>query len=319
MPNPALKLILISPLSEAHRAAIAQLFPEFTVVDCSRQRERVREEIIDAHVAYGMVKPEELRVARNLELIQAGWHGVENLCYPELIERGVALANCRGMCSQTMAEHVIAMVLALYRGIPSAVRSQTEGSWKAGPAAPVLLTGKTMGCLGTGSVGRRVAEVARALGCRAIGYNRRGAAAEGFDEIYSGNTLRQFLQTADIVVSSLPMTKATRAFMDREAFGAMRPSAIFVNVGRGGTVDEDALLDALEREVIAGACLDVTSREPLPPESPLWHAKNCLITPHRSGASDQNEQAGYEMLVANLERYLAGEDLLSRVDPVEGY
>ncbi len=313
------KLVLISPLSEAHRAAVARRFPELSVVDCSRRRDRVIEEIADAHIAYGMVKPEELRAAPHLAFIQAGWHGVENLCYPELIERGILLANCRGMCSQTMAEHVIAVVLALYRGIPRAVALQAQRTWKHEPASPILLSGKTMGCLGTGSIGRRIAEVSRALGCRTIGYNRRGAAVDGFDAIITDGERDTFLGSADVVVSSLPMTRATRCFMGREAFAAMKPTGVFVNVGRGGTVDEEALVEALETGSIAGACLDVTSPEPPSPESPLWEAKNCLITPHRSGASNTNEEAGYTMLMANLERFLAGEELLSQVDPTEGY
>lgn len=314
-----MKLVLVTPLSEARRETLAQRFPQLTIVDCAQARDKVIDEIVDAEIVYGRVKPEELAAAKVLQFVQVGSHGAELLCYPEFIESGVRLANVRGMCSQTMAEHSVAVVLALLRGLPRAVRQQDQHEWRWEPPGPGALSGSCVGLLGTGSIGVRTGELFRALGCATIGCSRLGQPVDGLDTVYATEQLHDFLGAAHIVVSSLPMAPHTERIMDAAAFAAMKPEGLFVNVGRGGTVDEEALVAALENGTIAGASIDVAVQEPLSPESPLWDAPNLLITPHTSGWAATVADYAFSILVENVENFMAGRPLRSLVDPAAGY
>lgn len=313
------KLVLITPTSKIQQKQLADNFPALHIVDCAQNREQVPDEIIDAHIAYGRVKPEEFLLAKSLEYIQLSWHGVENMCYPELVSSQVQVANCRGMCSQSMTEHVFALILGFFRGLPQAFKGQQRKTWTHEPPMMPLVKGMVIGIMGTGSIGNRIAEVAHLLGCPTIGLNTSGKAEGTYQKLYTSDALHTFLSECDVVVSTLPNTPATYQMMNGAAFAAMRPTALFVNVGRGTTVDTEALIAALEQNKIAGAALDVTYPEPLPDNHPLWSAKNCIITPHKSGLNPYNGEVAFDLFLRNLGHYLAGRPLESRVDLKRGY
>ena len=313
------KVLLITPTTASQRAALCAQYPTLHVVNCADDRDRVPTEVRDAHIAYGRVKPEEFPLAEALEYIQLSWHGVENMCYPELVASDVQVANCRGMCSQSMTEHVFALILSYFRGIPQAFKFQTLQTWVPEPTEMPLLMGMRIGVMGTGSIGNRIAEVAQAFGCPCIGLNTRGEAEGPYEQVYAREALHDFLGACDIVVSTLPNTPATCNMIDAAAFKAMRKTALFINVGRGTTVDTEALIAALEQNAIAGAALDVTHPEPLPDKHLLWSAKNCIITPHRSGLNPYNGEVAFALFLRNLGHYLAGRPLESLVDLKRGY
>ena len=248
--------------------------------------------VSDADAIIGTATPELLAAGDQLHWVQVGAAGVERyLEIPELGNGTVLLTNGQRLASEVIAEHVMALTRALARGLNRTVAAQIEGKWRRseiGDNAPLAkLRGKTLLVVGLGGIGTEVARLADAAGMRvtAIRSSRRPGPSfvskTGLTE-----DLPEYAHEADVVVNCLPMTPGTEDIFDAEIFAAMRETAFFVNVGRGGTVDTDALVAALSDGVIAGAGLDVTDPEPLPEGHPLWQAPNLIITPHFAAWSD---------------------------------
>lgn len=316
------KLVITTAPPRGAFDGIGERFPELEIVDCSGERERVETEIADAHVAVGAVSAEELARATRLELVQVFSQGVEHLMYPEMRAHPAVVSNGRGVWSPTMGEHILAMLLAIYRGFPGFIRSQQARQWARDGSEPfryARLTGKTVAMLGTGDIAQYTVELLRPFGCRLIGINRTGRAIDGYDAVYSVERMREALPQADALVCSLPSTPETKALLGAGEFALMRQTAVFVNVGRGSCVDEAALIAALREGTIAAAGLDVFAVEPLPEDSPLWGMENVLITPHMSALSPDYIDRVRKILFENLERLRDGRPLLNRVDKTAGY
>ena len=287
--------------------------------------EEAAELVSDADAVIGVATPEILAAGDRLRWIQVGSAGVERyLDIPRLGSGEVLLTNGQRLASPVIAEHVMALTLALSRGLNRAVAAQVESEWRRfeiGDNAPLTqLRGKTMLVVGLGGIGTEVARLAHGAGMRvtAIRSSRRSGppfvARVGLNE-----DLRSFLAEADVVVNCLPMTPDTDGLFDAELFSLMKPTAFFVNVGRGGTVDTGALVAALRQGLIAGAGLDVTDPEPLPGDHSLWQAPNLVITPHFAAWSDAGRGLHWLLYRENLRRFVVGEPLLSVVDPQRGY
>ncbi|TAM77939.1 D-2-hydroxyacid dehydrogenase [bacterium] len=280
-------------------------------------------------------KPEDVPALRWIQLNTAGG---ERLLGGPLMERGVAVTTASGIHAIPMAEYVFAMVLAWCRRLPEMLACQGRAAWPSAAERERLFTpreiyGQTLGVVGYGSIGRHVARLAKAFGMRVLAMRRggdrtgRAFAAPGTgdpdgtlpDRYVELESLHELLRESDVVLDALPLTAQTRKFFGREAFAAMRPNAIFVNIGRGATCDEAALADALRGRRIEAALLDVFAEEPLPSSSPLWGLPGVIISPHVAGwAPSYNERAA-EIFAENLRRYAAGEALLNRIDPARGY
>lgn len=305
---------------ESLRGAVEATLPNASVVVA--EKESLREEITGAQLVIGgRIDEDALAVADALVWQHVTWAGVESIVSPALVERGVVLTNSRGVSAPNMAEHVVAMMLAFGRAIPFFVKMQEERHWKPWDDQPPFfeLTGQTVVLLGTGAIGRATAARLRPFGCRIIGARRRPGTIDGFDDVVTFDMLDQVLPEADHIVSSLPMTPSTVRLLSAELIEKVRPGAHFFNVGRGGTVDQSALIEALKRGHLGGAGLDVTDPEPLPKDSPLWTMPNVLITSHTSGGSPMVGARVADLLTSNLQRYVAGEDLLNVVDFDQGY
>ena len=234
------------------------------------------------------------------------------------------LTNGQKLASPEIAEHVMALTRALARGLGFAVTAQNRGVWvrsEIGDLAPLVrLRGKTMLVVGLGGIGTEVARLASAAEMRVTGIRSSRRSGPPFvDRVGLTEDLAAFASEADVVVNCLPMTPDTADIFDAALFKAMKPTAFFVNVGRGGTVDTDALIAALTNVDIAGAGLDVTDPEPLPPGHPLWKAPNLIITPHYAAWSDIGRERRWLLYRENLRRFVAGEPMLSVVDPERGY
>jgi D-2-hydroxyacid dehydrogenase (NADP+) len=239
--------------------------------------------------------------------------------FPELRQSPVRMANAGGLYSPAIAEHVVMLILALFRNLPAYIRWQDEARWNPEALHFRLLQGATVGHLGTGSISQHTARLCAALGCRNRGFSRSGRPVEPFDEVVGERGLPELLRASDVVVNALPYTPETHHLMDAARFKMMKCDAIFINVGRGATVDEAALVEALENGTIAGAGLDVFEREPLPPESRLWRMPNVIVTSHRSGMGIDEDNALFDILVENLSRLESGKPLLNEVDKERGY
>ncbi len=249
-----------------------------------------------------------------LQLLNAGFEKVD---LGLLRERGIIFTNARSVYCATIAEDVIAKILVLARRYAVHFKDQQDHFWPDDfqlPNGNLDLCGRVLGILGAGAIGREIAKRAGIFGLRVRGYDPYLTKQEGFECIYGKDGgLEKLLSESDFVVTSLPVTDETRDIMNRETFSMMKPGAYLINVARGEIIDEAALIDALERDVIAGAFLDVTKTEPLPPDDPLWGAKNLLITPHRAAYGDQMQRKMCGLIERNVRHYLAGEPLEDRI------
>jgi phosphoglycerate dehydrogenase-like enzyme len=244
---------------------------------------------------------------------------------PEVIPLPFQLTTTRGMHRQSLAEHIFSLLLAWNRCLPAAFAAQTQRRWlKVSGKRTAILSGKTMLIIGYGAIGERTAEIALAFGMKVIGI-RRHPDKENAQRSHSGvrveaaSKLLQLLPEADVVVNILPLTPETRASFGKGEFAAMKHTALYVNAGRGPTTDESALITALRNKTIAGALLDVTETEPLPPQSLLWDMENVILTGHYAGLQPQYDLAALEITLDNLSRYIRGEPLRNLVDKKTGY
>jgi phosphoglycerate dehydrogenase-like enzyme len=278
-----------------------------------------------ADAALGVCSPDLLAMAKNLQWIQWLGAGVESCVrQPGLRERHLLLTNMQRAAGASMAEHVLAMMLALSRDFPAMFRDQQQGRWgRPGVGdVPTLadLDGKTLLVIGLGGIGTEVAKRAHAFGMRVIA--TRASDRTGPDYVsYVGlpEELTALARQADFVVNCAPLTPATTGVFNAAFFAAMKPTAYFLSVGRGRSTVTDDLVAALRERRIAGAGLDVTDPEPLPPGHPLWTLPRVIITPHVSGDTPVAGETRSAILRENLRRYVAGEAMLSVVDVERGY
>lgn len=256
---------------------------------------------------------EALDAMPGVRWVQSTWAGVERLLCHE--RRDYRLTGVRDVFGTLMAEHVFAYVLAHETQLLERHRRQRRREWWPRPSG--TLAGKTLGIMGTGSIGRSIACVGRAFGMRVAGYSRGGAAREGFERVYPGHQLHSFLATADYLVGVLPATPATDGLLDAAALAALPPHCCLINVGRGNLIDEVALAAALSEGSLGGAVLDVFHQEPLPADSPLWEAPNLTVTAHIAAHSRPPDIA--RIFEENYNRYLTGAPLRHRIDFERGY
>ena len=258
--------------------------------------------------------------AGRLRWIHSPSDGVEWFLFPELIESDVAVTNARGVFDDSIAEWVIGAMLAFAARILVQRDAQNRGEWIAGTTE--RLAGTRLLVVGPGPIGRAVARRARALGMEVGGAGRTARADDILGTIVATDdsaALNAALGTADVVLDAMPLTPATRGFFDAVRFRAMKPSARFINVGRGATVDQVALIEALQAGTIAGAALDVFEIEPLPADSPLWAMPHVLVSPHMSGDFEGWETATVAVFVDNAARFARGEPLRNLVDKSAGH
>lgn len=263
-----------------------------------------------------------LRETPSLRWIQTVGAGVDNLLNDELHARSeLVITNASGIHAQPIAEHVLGLLLAFTRNLHLSIRQQQSARWDAASASTQLssLQGKTLGVLGLGAIGKRVAEVAHVFGARVIGLKRKPEPTAHVAQVFGPEQLHAFLAQSELLVNILPLTPTTRGLLGARELAALPKGALYVNVGRGATTDTAALLDALRSGHLAGAGLDVTDPEPLPADHILWSLPNVIITPHYAGAQPDYFRHAGELFVDNLRRYVAGEALRNVVDKSAGY
>jgi D-2-hydroxyacid dehydrogenase (NADP+) len=278
----------------------------------------------DIFVGYSL-RPQQLKLAKNLKWLHSTAAGVAQLMYPELRESGIVVTNPSGIFSVPMAEHIMGLLVALARNFPDSVRYQGNSHWGQQdlwdkPQRLTELNGRLLLIVGYGSIGRELARRAHAFDLRVWGVTRSGKGDPTFAEkIVSVAQLDEVLPEADYVVVAAPETPETAQLMSAARIAKMKRGARLINVGRGSLLDETALVRALESGALAGAAVDVTGIEPLPPDSPLWKAPNLFITPHTSAVSDRLWIRQADILVQLLERWFDGRDLFNQVDFARGY
>lgn len=270
---------------------------------------------VDVLVCSGLWRNELIELAPSLAFIQSISAGTDQYSRAALAAAGIRLASAQGANECAVAEHAIALVLALARKIPQARDNQATKNWRGmigdRSKREDELGGKTLVIAGLGRIGSRLATLAKAFGMRVIATRRdpsRGAGAA--DKVVAQDGLLGVLPEADFVALTCPLTPQTQNLIEANALAAMKPSAYLINVARGRVVDEPALIDALEAGRIAGAALDCVWEEPLPATSPLWGLPGVLITPHSAGETRRYEDNIIDLLLENLERMWRGETAL---------
>jgi phosphoglycerate dehydrogenase-like enzyme len=259
--------------------------------------------------------------APKLRWLQLTSAGVDRLLDSPIVRSQVTVTTASGIHAVTISEYVLGAMLAFAKGFPGAIRSQLEAKWA--PYPPLELEGKTVGVVGMGAIGSRVAELAHAFGLRVLAIRRsveRRTLGEGpADELLPSSELPYLLGESDYVVVAVPLTPESTRMIGEAELRAMKPSGVLINIARGSVIDEPVLIRALKERWIAGAALDVFEREPLPSDSELWGLDNVLLTPHISGGTPRYMERAVELFCDNLRRYLAGELLRNVVDVSRGY
>ena len=277
-----------------------------------------------ADVVIGWCSREVVGAAPKLRWLQHYAAGVENcVSIDALTERNILLTNMQKASSPAIAEHAIAMMFALARRFPEYIGYQQTGEWRRGELGRsnhYELAGKTMLVYGLGGIGTEIAKRAAALGMQVIAIRNSSRTGPDFvAEVGLPEDLLAVAARADVIANAAPLTPNTRRVLNDEFFAVLKPTALFINVGRGGTVDTDALVAALKSGKLAGAGLDVTDPEPLPADHALWTLPNVLITPHVAGVSDNDYQRYRAIILENLKRYQSGGKMLNVVDLERGY
>jgi phosphoglycerate dehydrogenase-like enzyme len=269
-------------------------------------------------------QPEFLRRATGLVWVQAMSAGVDRyMGIPELVgDDTIVLTNLRGVHGPAIADHAFAMLLLMTRDLRFHLGNQERGLWirEDSGIRPIALEGRTMLVVGLGGIGIEIAERAHGFGMRVLATRRSDKPGPDFVErVGRPDDLFAMLPEADVVAIALPLTPETEGLFSTAAFEVMKEGAYMINVGRGRIVDTDALLAALSGGRLAGACLDVTDPEPLPPDHPLWSHPRVVITPHISSDAEITDERAWDLLRENLRRFGAGEPLENVVDKKAGY
>jgi phosphoglycerate dehydrogenase-like enzyme len=300
-------------------------FPQHTFLHATDENARARG-LADSEVAFTWIlNAAELAAARNLRWVHTSAVAVETICLPQLFARGVVVSNSRGIQAVPIAEHVMAVVLALAKQLPYAIDAQREHRWAqndlVGERLPWMLRGRTLGLVGVGTIGREIAARANAFGMRIIALRRRAdlGAVSGIEQVLPATELETLLEASDVVVIAAPLTPETQDLIGAPQLARMKKGSILVNVGRARIIDHAALVDALGAGHLGGAALDVFPQEPLPPHDPVWALPNVIITPHTSGFRPGHWDDVIELFSDNLTRYETGRDVRFRVRPELGY
>ncbi|MEH6948855.1 D-2-hydroxyacid dehydrogenase [Bacillus sp. JJ634] len=314
-------MLIVSTItpSEEIQQHIEQAFPNvtFKYEEVWNDKSLAEAEVL---ITYGEdLTDEHIEKAKKLKWIMVMSAGLEKMPFKSIEERGILVTNARGIHKIPMAEYTFGMMLQYEKRLKQLIQQERDENWQRSIVMGEL-HGKSMLILGTGAIGGEIARLAKAFGMTTLGINRSGQGVEHIDTLYKLEELLAVLPQADYIVSVLPSTKATRYILTEKHFQAMKSSAVFINIGRGDLVKESVLLQALEKQEITHAILDVFESEPLPRNHPYWNMKNVTVTPHVSSQSDQYLPRCFVIFGKNLQEYVSnGKKYINVIDINRGY
>ena len=312
------KMVIVEYLPEEYIEELKKLAPDWQII-CSKDSSIYLSHLADAEIISGWnghVARECLKHGSSLRWVHSWGAGVNTMPLEEFKKRNIILTNSSGVHAYPISETVFAMMLSLTRKLHKYMQYQIKGEWKS-DYNPLEMHGKTIGILGVGDIGLEVARLAKAFGMQVLGYRRSSQPVPGVDIMleYGREGLNELLSRSDYIVNTLPLTKETNKLVGSNQFRIMKRSAFYINIGRGETTDTDALIQALQENIIAGAGLDVFEQEPLPKENPLWELENVILTPHTSGMNEYYTQRVMDIFMPNFKDYLDGKALCTnRID-----
>jgi phosphoglycerate dehydrogenase-like enzyme/glyoxylase-like metal-dependent hydrolase (beta-lactamase superfamily II) len=322
--------IVVPNLMPARLAELKRVAPDIEFLPVKTAADAAKA-VEDADAVLGFCTADIVKAGKKLRWIQVGSAGVEKDLSPELVGSNIVLTNTQRIYGPNVADQAFVLLLQLTRGawLPgkaplakpaSSVPSSDLWNWLKQEAKPQELHGKTMLVVGLGGIGTQISRRAHAFGMRVMAVDPKDM--ERPDFVFSLDKpakLMELLPKADVVVIACPLTAETRGMIGPAQFKAMKKTAFFINIARGGIVQTPALVQALKGKQIAGAGLDVTDPEPLPDLHPLWELPNVAISPHIGGQSDAREDRQWRLWRENVRRFVAGEPLLCVVDKARGY
>lgn len=300
-------------------AALNERFPEVRFV-FNKDIDTEQLDEFEIIVTYGEdISTVVLDRASSLKWLMVASAGVEKMPLAEIAEKGIVVSNVRGIHKTPMAESVLAHILSLGRALPVLAEQQRQKEWNA-KVRQTELRGSTAIILGPGAIGSEIGRLLQAFGVRTIGCNRSGNTAEFMNDTIRFDSLLNVLPDADFIISVLPSTAETKGLLTEEHFKVMKPTATFMNFGRGDLVRESILIEALKNGEIGHAVLDVFEKEPLSAESELWSLSNVTVSPHTSSHSGKYIERALEFFTENLSKWLSEDrDLINLIDPKRGY
>lgn len=312
-----MKVLVYHRDAKTYYRMLQERFPELEVVALEEKGLRPQH-IAEADILIANHFPSVLfKEAKRLRWIQSSSAGIDRLLGVRECPGEVVVTNARGIHAHLMADYVFCAVTMFQWNFPRIFRDQQHREWHHIAVRP--LAGMTLGVVGLGTIGTEIARRARTFGMNVVGVKRTSAPVEGVDQVFGPDRLGEMLSLCDFVVLVVPATAQTERMFGASEFQAMKRTAYLVNISRGSTVDEEALIQALQQGSIAGAILDVFDKEPLPAESPLWFLENVVITPHIAGYLQGYTQQVMEIFSDNLTRWRKGLPLRNVVDLERGY
>lgn len=273
---------------------------------------------VDVLCCYNSFERMHLSKFTNLKLIQLSSIGFDSLPKEEILGLGLIVANNRGGYSVPMGEFIVFNMLQMAKHNRRLMDQQRNRVWKIDTTLTELC-GKNVVFIGTGTIAREGAKRLQGFDMQVIGLNTRGGRGEFFDQIFPIEKAKEVLPLADYLVMTLPYTKKTHHYLNRQRLSWLKPSVCLVNVSRGSVIDEQAMISALEEGRIAAAALDVFEQEPLSEGSKLWHLENVYLTPHNSWISELRNERRFSLIFENLRRVKSGEAILNQIDVARGY
>ena len=311
--------IVVTGLAAPDVAALQASAPAGVKVVGATQSSQAKE-TVDAEGLIGSLSAAELRSAKKLKWIQTHSAGVDGLRYPELVNSDITLTNAKIVMGPNIADHALALLLTMTRGMNLALAAKPQGTWNRGGFNLIELAGKNALVIGVGGIGMQIAQRARGFGMNVTGVDPEDIPYNPLlDKVVKPDQLDEVIAQADVVFVAAPLTEQSRGMVGAKQFELMRKGSYFVAVSRGGLYDTNALVKALDSGRLAGAGLDVTSPEPLPPDHPLWKFPNTVITPHVAGQSDEMPKRRMELFKENIRRFAEGRPMLNVVDKKKGY
>ncbi|MHB1484497.1 MAG: D-2-hydroxyacid dehydrogenase [Saccharofermentanales bacterium] len=312
-------IISLAPLNEDLLALVEKKTGERPVVYDAAIHDPEIFSQADIIIGWSRLTLEAIQKYGNLKWLFVLSAGVENLPFDYLQEKGIILSNTQGIHRKQMAEQTLGLMIMFSRRLNKFFRAQADSKW-LGTINPDELTGKTLCIIGAGSIGSEIARKAYAFDMKVIGIKKTPVSMDNFDVVAGVEMLHDALSISDYNVLITPLTPETTHMIGEKEFKAMKETSIFINMSRGDTVDEAALISALQSGEIAGAGLDVFHEEPLPETSPLWQMENVIITPHMAGKSPHYMTRAMEIFCSNLLAFRRGEtDFPNKVDLSQRY
>jgi phosphoglycerate dehydrogenase-like enzyme len=313
--------VLVPVMPPAQLEDLTKAASGIELIACRSQDEAIAR-VPDADASYGFITEDLIKAGKSLKWVQQASAGVEQLMeIPELVNSNIVLTNMQRAYAPEIADQAMGYLLAFTRKLRQFILDQSKQQWSKVPDTVPLdeLPGKTILVIGMGGIGSEIAQRAAAFGMRVLATDPKVLVPPpSVAELHRPDALKSLLPRADVVASAAPLTKVTRKMLGAEEFALMKPGVIFINVSRGGIVDTNALVAALDSGHVAAAGLDVTDPEPLPRGHDLW-TRNVIITPHDAGQSVGVARRRHEVTRENLRRFQAGEMLLNIVDKKVGY